>query len=249
VKIKTLLPSGTEATVSDNQNKEGLLVVFCGVDGAGKTSAIQAFCQEMESRGISHALFRNHVGDALYWRSTMRSKEQVIKAGLGWPADVDRVLQAAEFLANTRFVLPHLLVQNSVVVSDRYDVAKLVYARVKHRGGIGTAERMLTLAQDIPRPDVIFYLSVSAQTASDRISRRIALGGKQRDWKERREIIEKALYWYDFFLNQPTRSEVVMRIETERPLELVHEEIIERFLLYLQSTDLLPSHSDLDITG
>src|SRR3989344_870076 len=223
-KIESLLPFATPMNLNREKGGEkGLLLVYCGVDGSGKSSAIKTSQEDLNRRGISHVVFKSHVGDAPYWESTMLSKHQLEEDGVDWPADADRVLQVAEFLANVRYVLPQLLTQYAVVLSDRYDVAKLVYARIRHNGKIGTAEQMLRLAKDIPQPNVFFFFKISPEIADKRIELRVKNASGTRDWKENYTTLIQAMQWYTYFFSQKDKVSRTIEIDSDREFNEVQK--------------------------
>ncbi len=219
--IEKILPADEHSEDENYFLKKGFLIAFCGVDGSGKTTLIRAVQQELESLEISSVVFTNHAGSAsAYWQSTMLSKKQLNNAGLPISDDVDRTLQAAEFLAYARHVLPRLLSQYQVVLSDSYDISKITYARVKLDGKSGTAETMLTLATDINQPDLLIYLDVSPETAMSRIRSR----GNPEEWNENLAVINKAIQYFHALLAQRDYS---VEVNAEKSLDEVKREVMK----------------------
>jgi thymidylate kinase len=149
----------------------------------------------------------------------MLSRKQLEDANVPMSADVDRALQATEFLAYARNVLPNLISEYSVVLSDGYDISKMVYARVKLNGKVGTAENLLKLATDIIQPDLLLYLDVSPETAMLRVQSR----SKQREWNENLDVMRQAISYFHLFISQRSYSR---KIDAEKPLDKVKEEAI-----------------------
>jgi|GEM_PF-2434782 len=219
--IEKILPADEHREDENYCSKKGFLIAFCGVDGSGKTTLIRAVQQELENLGISSVVFTNHAGSAsAYWQSTMLSKKQLNHAGLSIPDDVDRTLQTAEFLAYARHVLPRLLSQHQVILSDGYDISKITYARVKLDGKSGTAETMLTLATDINQPDLLIYLDVSPETAMNRIRSR----GNPEEWNENLGVINKAIHYFYILLTQRDYS---VKVDAEKSLDEVKREVMK----------------------
>lgn len=222
--IERILPADEYREDKSYCSQKGVLIAFCGVDGSGKTTLIRAVQQELENLGISSVVFTNHAGStSAYWQSTMLSKKQLNHARLSIPDDVDRTLQAAEFLAYARHVLPRLLSQHQVVLSDGYDISKITYARVRLDGKSGTAETMLTLATDINQPDLLIYLDVSPETAMHRIRSR----GNPEEWNENLSVINKAIHYFHILLAQRDYS---VAVDAEKSLDEVKGEVIKMVL-------------------
>ena len=219
-RAEKILPGDDLATKHETTGRKGLLVVFCGIDGSGKTTLVNAVQQELDHLGISSMVFTNHAGSASpYWQSTMLSRRQLEDANIPMPEDVDRTLQATEFLAYARYVLPKLLSQYEIVLSDGYDISKMVYARVKLNGEVGTAENLLKLATDIVQPDLLLYLDVAPETAMIRIHSR----GKPREWNENLDVMRQAISYFHLFMGQRSYSR---KVDAEKSLNEVKEEAI-----------------------
>ncbi|MEG4423664.1 MULTISPECIES: dTMP kinase [unclassified Microcoleus] len=219
-RVEKILPGDDFVREHRAIKTKGMLVVFCGIDGSGKTTLINAIQQEFEHLGISSVIFTNHAGSASpYWQSIMLSWKQLEAANLSMSEDADRTLQTAEFLAYARHVLPNLLSQYSVVLSDGYDISKIVYAKVKLNGKVGTAENLLKLATDITQPDILLYLDVSPETAMLRVRSR----SKRREWNENLDVMRQAINYFQFFISQRSYSR---KVDAEKPLDKVKEEAV-----------------------
>ena len=193
---RALLPLANKIESAETEPKSGLLVVVEGVDGSGKTTFCDNLCAKLASNGITATVFRNFI-EGPFWSSTMKSKAQMVEATESWPKDLDRGIQILAFLAHVRTELPILLQQYDIVLADRYTLAKLVSCRIAYDGNIGSAERLLELAVDIPQPDVTFFLRIDPNIANTRIEERLKSGGRARDWRENINYLEKACLWYD----------------------------------------------------
>ncbi len=195
-----------------NYGNRGLLIAVEGVDGAGKSTLIKALSSHLQSKGISNAVFKNHVGlESPFWASYKKSREQLKNNGVKISSDAARTIQTAEFLSFARNVLPGLLSTHRVVLADRYMVAKRVDSRVSLEGNVGSAEILLNVADDIYLPDQIFYLRVPAKTAWKRISNK-----EIKDWKENYEIISKAVVYYDQIVSTIPDVEIINADKDEK---------------------------------
>ncbi len=195
----------------DKPTNHGILIEVEGVDGSGKTTFINNFRSELNKTGITNAVFKNHLGmESPFWNSFVKTRSQLDEKGLKISDDASRVLQTAEFLMFTRFVLPELLINNQVVLADRYSIAKRVDSKVSLDGKTGSAELMLDVADDIKKPDIIFYLRVTAETAWKRLAGKVS-----KDWKENLNILSTAVYYYDHIMAE-TPNVVVLDSETEQ---------------------------------
>lgn len=173
--------------------KQGRLVIFEGVDGAGKTEASDNLVRELNNRGLNATLFKTHAGDeSPYWKSVMASRNQLrVKLGRDLNYEVDRAIHILEFLSLARSVLPVLLSENNFVIADRYTLSRIVSPRIRY--DLKTeAETLIEIADDIPKPDFAFYLNVSIKVAMYRIKER----NTEKEWKEEREMLVKAAELY-----------------------------------------------------
>lgn len=217
---EAILPLANRSEIKEVLPERGRLVVVEGIDGAGKTSVIVNLQNTLKDRGMESAIFHNFTEGPL-WSSTMLSKRQALDSGHFWPADFDRGLQVAVYLAHVRYELIPLLQQYSVVISDRGALSKIALSRRAYGGRVGFAEMMLKNATDIPMPDLLIFLRVSPEEANRRIEERLKQGGRGRDWRENVTILSEAASRYEELLEEEPFKSYSVVIEANQPLSAV----------------------------
>ncbi|MEV0195748.1 dTMP kinase [Nonomuraea sp. NPDC050691] len=146
-----------------------MLIAFCGIDGAGKSTQIARLARSLEperevritrqpsSEYRNSALVRAFVDDRI-------SAEQA-PAALREMA----VHAAADRLRHVRTeILPHLA-RGAVVISDRYVYSTYAYFLAR---GLDDLQWLIELNRHVPEPDLTFYLDISPETAGARVRAR-----------------------------------------------------------------------------
>ena len=159
----------------DGEPRDGLFVVFEGIDGAGTTTQCERYAARLRARGrrvhVTREPSTGPIGSmirlALTHRLTLPAADQARVMALLFAADrLDHV--AAE-------IDPHLR-DGYVVLSDRYDLSSLAYQSITSTSGDaeGTLRWIRELNRHARRPDVTLVLDVSPDVAA---ARRAARGG------------------------------------------------------------------------
>ena len=159
----------------DGEPRDGLFVVFEGIDGAGTTTQCERYAARLRARArrvhVTREPSTGPIGSmirlALTHRLTLPPAHQAQVMALLFAADrLDHV--AAE-------IDPHLR-DGSVVLSDRYDLSSLAYQSITSTSGDaeGTLRWIRELNRHARRPDVTLVLDVSPDVAA---ARRAARGG------------------------------------------------------------------------
>lgn len=198
----------------------GKLIAFTGLDCAGKTSSIRAIKVGLEQRAINAAIFENHSPFSAYWNVYKKIAKNCKQDDRLIPYEIDRFMQAFELCINCEEVLPQLLRDYNVVLSDRYIIDKIIYGQL--RGQQDLAENALATIQT--QPDFTLFLDVSVETAIKRIANK---GGPE-DWKEEPEMLKKAYAVYQTMLTQSGHP--IVRICAEKPLIQVVEDCMNEIL-------------------
>jgi dTMP kinase len=159
----------------DGEPRDGIFVVFEGIDGAGTTTQCERYAARLRARKrLVHVTREPSTGPigsmirlALTHRLTLPSLHQAQVMALLFAADrLDHV--AAE-------IDPHLR-DGFVVMSDRYDLSSLAYQSITSTSGDAndTVSWIRELNRHARRPDLTIVLDVSPDVAA---ARRHARGG------------------------------------------------------------------------
>lgn len=151
----------------------GVLVTFCGIDGSGKTSMIEATGAYLEARGLrcfktytptprirKNALFRELV-DA----STPEARARIDVLGLGLQILGDLL----QHLKDT--IIPRLE-RGDIVLCDRYVFTSLAEVRARTED-LAIEKLLAAIAGTMPRPDLAIALDAPPQLAEQRVRSRV----------------------------------------------------------------------------
>lgn len=167
----------------------GKFIVFEGIDGSGKSTALKSASSALSENGIIIAVTREPtdgmIGSMIHSFMTgapgFEFDERVI-AALFAADRLDHILRPDGIIA--------LLNSGSTVLCDRFWLSSLAY----QSGAYG----MLNIADlnrgisEIIKPDLTLYYMVSAETALSRIDSR----GEKKEYYERRDRLERTLSAY-----------------------------------------------------
>lgn len=193
--------------------KKGLLVVFEGIDGSGKSTQAQGLVRRLRARGL----------DAGYFREPTRGR---------WGREIKRLARIAGSLTPEeeldlflrdrredveRNLLPGLA-EGLIVVLDRYYFSTIAYQGAK---GLDP-ERIRRLNERFaPKPDLVFILDLSATRGLRRIQ-----GRRTRDvlFEKERYLRRVRLIFNGF------RGRRFIRLDAARDRRELGEEILARVL-------------------
>ncbi len=157
---------------------------FDGIDGVGKTTQIDLFCQWLRERGENVVTCRDPGSTPL----GERVREILLHSDSGTPIGrrSEMLLYMAARAQLVDEVIRPALVAGKTVVSDRYLLANLVYQG--HAGGLDveTIRQVGAVAVDGVWPDAVFLLDMSPAAADGRLRRTLDRMERQgNDYRER----------------------------------------------------------------
>lgn len=142
---------------------KGLLIVFEGIDGSGKTTQSKRLQQTFLDRGQDSVWFREP-GDS---PSGRRIRELAMTDQHLSPED-ELALFVEDRRENVRInITPNLMLGNRVIL-DRYYFSSACYQGAR---GMDPDAILALHAAFAPRPDLALYIDVDVQSAIERISR------------------------------------------------------------------------------
>jgi dTMP kinase len=157
-------------------DREGLLIAFCGLDGSGKTTQIELLFSRLQRYTSVEKVqqpskwFRT---DSLV-RSYLNQEIAVTQAILAELA----LFSTTDRLRHGREVIEPLLRQGRTVISDRHVLCG--YASLV-AGGFDEIEWMKELNKSVRLPDIAFYLDIEPAAALQRIIRRDGVVAKRQE--------------------------------------------------------------------
>lgn len=157
---ETRIAAGVRELLRQREDRRGLLVAFEGPDGSGKTTQRKLFKEWLEGEGRSVITTK--------WNSSELIKPLIKarKAARALSPEEFCLLHAADFQYRLETVVLPALWKGKTVVADRYLFTAL--ARDEARGL--SLEWLLNVYRPLFWPDVVFYFSVSPDTAASRIA-------------------------------------------------------------------------------
>jgi dTMP kinase len=189
---------------------------FDGIDGVGKTTQMDLFCQWLGEQGVDVVLCRDPGSTPLGEKVREILLHSDDDTPIGRRAEMLLYMAARAQLVDE--VIRPALAAGRCVVSDRYLLANLVYQG--HAGGLDleSIRRVGAVAVDGVRPDAVFLLDMSPTAADGRLRR--TLDRMERQGAEYRELLRGG------FLAEAARAEYCIRvIDADRPVETVQAEI------------------------
>jgi dTMP kinase len=147
--------------------KKGKFISFEGIDGSGKSSAIQGVKDYLESRGIKTLCLRQPGGSSL--------GDELRKLLKHHPDNIENLcevlLLCASFRACYLEKIKPALKEGVWVLTDRFADSTIAY----QCGGSGIKQKSVKklLKQSVPKePDLTLYYDIKAETALSRVSQR-----------------------------------------------------------------------------
>jgi dTMP kinase len=200
-------------TFSDRQFS-GVLIVFCGLDGSGKTTLIERLTSVLKARGIEPI-------------KTKQPTDQVRQSPL-----FQRVMYTPDFFSSIeyrahslvtvsdriqhslRFILPELD-NGKVVISDRYFFSAITNLRAR---GYTEDRWIYELANHLPRPDLSFFCEAPFDLILQRLSRRPNEKNRFFDVDFNRRL-------YDEFVSMRSNYLGAITLDTSQSLDRTGEEM------------------------
>jgi len=207
------------------RRKEGLLIVFEGIDGSGKNYQIHELEKRIESL--------NKYQDVLRTQEPWRSKE--IKRRLERDKTVySNPEQMAEILIENRAKHTQKLLRPNVdagvvVLLSRYKMSTCAYQWTQ---GMHLSELLdMHDHRGILTPDLTFLLDITQKTAEERITSAMR---KKEKFEKDPKFVDRLISAYNSLAFMSEVDErifgKVVRINGNRPMEAVSDEIYSEFL-------------------
>ncbi len=189
----------------------GKFIVLEGIDGSGKTTQIQILSEYMKRKGVSFVLTKNpttgRIG-AILKGYYLKNKTSAL---------ADALLFAADRAEQVEAVIKPALRENKVVISDRYFYSNLVYQSAEGADP-GWLEE---INKFFPRPEIVFLIDVSSETAIERIK-------KERGEPEKFEKIKILENLRKKYLETAKKFKEIVVVDGERKTDEIQEEIIKK---------------------
>ena len=195
----------------------GRLIVFCGIDGSGKSTQLSRAQHYLEQRG--HRCFATYTPTDRV-RGYKLFRELVDASSPEARARVDMMglclLVVSDLLQHIKDTIVPRLIAGDIVLCDRYLFSSLGETRSRCSDPV-IVTLLAILARRIPKPDLAIALDVSAAVAEERIQQREDERDKPRDLSFMAD--QAAAYRSAAIDNQ------LLLISSEQPIESAFETI------------------------
>jgi dTMP kinase len=201
--------------------KKGLLIVFEGIDGSGKSTQAGRLLRKLRTLGYESVLFREPTKGK--WGREVR---RMAKRARSLRPEEELDLFVKDRRENVRANIRPALERRKVVILDRY-----YYSTIAYQGAKGIDPERIRRRNEVfvVKPDLVFILDIEAGQGLDRIR-----GRKSKDLLfERRRYLAKVGRIFRGF-----RGRRFVHIDGARPRDELAREISARVLRLLRRRPL-----------
>ncbi|MFQ6070058.1 MAG: dTMP kinase [Candidatus Aminicenantales bacterium] len=201
--------------------KKGLLIVFEGIDGSGKSTQASLLKRKLEKRGYDVACF----SEPSESRWGLKIKKEALFPDSLTPEE-ELSLFVRDRKENVKKNVLPALKRGKIVILDRYYFSTISYQGAK---GIDTRRIRDMNESFAPRPDLVFILDVEPETGLKRI----------RDRKQKMRLFEQEEYLVrvrEIF--RQIKGSNVIHVDASKKEEEVAEQIEKIVFGFLKNTPL-----------
>ena len=197
--------------ITDPSTRKGMLIVFEGIDGSGKTTQVRLLAEELRGRGLPVVETREPT-DGVYGRK-IRELFNNRKA-------VSREEELALFMDDRRehveTLISPALESGKIVVTDRYYFSTAAYQGAE---GLDPEEIIAQNELFAPVPDLVILVVITPDVGTDRV--RYGRGEQLNDF-ERKDALLRVSNVFDAI-----KREYIVRVDGSMPLDEVHKAVME----------------------
>lgn len=198
--------------------KYGLLFVFEGIDGSGKSTQVDVLASLLADRG--YLVLKTYEPTRSEWGMKIRSIAEEGRAGVA--PDEELLLFIEDRKQHVEKTILPALREGRIALCDRY-----YYSSIAYQGALGLDPASIRQMNEdhfrFPVPDRVFMMEIPIETAIGRITRNRP-GGANEGY-EKREYLQRVKDIFDSM-----RDPNIVRIDAARPPENVTMDILNAIL-------------------
>ena len=211
-----------------------MLIVFEGIDAAGKTTMCNLLSDYLRGKGLRVAVYRYPNKSSIYGSIIRLFLESKISLSV----EEQFLLYILDMVREKRSVL-EASNQGCIVLIDRYYTSTIAY-QCSQGFSYEAAKKVIEILS-LPKPDAVIYLDIDPKTAVERKKRQ----KKELDVFERNtELLEaiRRMYMREAEEGYPTKNWIV--IDATKSIEEVYKEVVEATKTLMESFHCRPTSTD-----
>lgn len=198
---------------------QGKFIVVEGLEGAGKTTAIQTITAELAKHGVPHPVLTREPGGT----PLAEALRQLIKEGVPGDTFTAKAELLALYAARVQLVenvIKPALMQGKWVVGDRHDLSTQAYQGAGRQLDQTFIAQLKQMVLGDFKPDVTFYLDLPPEEGLSRVHQRGTLDQIE---KESLSFFQRARARY---LDVAHSDNSVITVNAAKPLNEVNAQIV-----------------------
>jgi len=197
--------------------KKGILIVFEGIDGSGKSTQAELLREKLRDRGFDVVSFQEPSNSK--WGREIKEKA-LYPDSLSPEEELDLFLRDRK--ENVQKNLRPALEEKKLVILDRY-----YYSTISYQGARGIDPEMIKRMNEefAPKADLVFVLDIDARTGLERIEDR-----KKEKLFEQEDYLIRVRELFKRF-----KGKEFIHLDARRPEEEISREIERIVLEYINS--------------
>ena len=209
----------------------GIYIAIEGIDASGKTTQVEKLSQYFASKNKEFVITSEPRDDGLVGDLI----RQVLSGKVKVPSTALQYLYTANRVINHHDIVEPALESNKVVLSSRCFWSAIPYGVMDQSHGdydmsgaaqIMIAQGILSMYHQFIAPDITFYLQITPNTASVRLSKM----DKIKEVYEKKEKLDKISKGYEWLLKEFPEEFVV--VDGEKSEEEITKELIQKIEEY-----------------
>lgn len=192
----------------------GILIVFDGIDGAGKTTQVRLLEQALVDIGENVVVSKEPTDGT--WGKKLR--ESALSGRMPFDEELDAFIRDRKDHLSSK-IIP-ALEAGSIVILDRYFYSTIAYQGILINDHKEIEQRIRT---DVVVPDVAFWMDLPADLAVNRVEKR---DGAPNMFERHEDLIKAA----EIFRVIAASDSTVVRLDAAMSIPLLHRAIIDNLV-------------------